>query len=85
MRLKIRKIPCRFIDDQTIEYSVIKRSSENSLKGKTEFDKLIMMKSGDIERNPGPEGLRITSQNCRGLKNKEKLKQLLHRIQIDTC
>ena len=83
MRLKIRKIPCRFIDDQTIEYSVIKRSSENSLKGKTEFDKLIMMKSGDIERNPGPEGLRITSQNCRGLKNKEKLKQLLHRIQID--
>ena len=40
----------------------------------------LLLRSGDIESNPGPEVLTLTTQNCRGLKNKEKVKQLLCRL-----
>ena len=42
---------------------------------------LLLKCAGDIESNPGPDGLLLVSQNCRGLKNKEKFKQLLCRLQ----
>ena len=42
---------------------------------------LKLMLAGDVEKNPGPEGMLLVSQNCRGLKNKEKFKQLLCRLQ----
>ena len=40
----------------------------------------ILLRSGDVEKNPGPECMTLLSQNCRGLKNKDKLKQLLSRL-----
>ena len=43
----------------------------------------MLLCSGDIESNPGPEMLTLTTQNCRGLKNKDKLKQLLCRCNKD--
>ena len=45
--------------------------------------RLMLLCSGDIESNPGPEMLTLTTQNCRGLKNKDKLKQLLCRCNKD--
>ena len=45
--------------------------------------RLTLLRSGDIESNPGPETLTLMTQNCRGLKNKDKLKQLLNRCHKD--
>ena len=42
----------------------------------------VLMKSGDVELNPGPEERVLISLNCRGLKKESKFKQLLNRIQI---
>ena len=41
---------------------------------------LLLLVAGDVERNPGPEDITLVTQNCRGLKNKDKLKQLLNRL-----
>jgi hypothetical protein len=45
--------------------------------------RLLLIQSGDIETNPGPfpcdKNLILLSQNCRGLNNSTKLKQLLQR------
>ena len=40
----------------------------------------LLMQDGDIETHPGPTELTLVTLNCRGLKNEEKLKQLLHRF-----
>ena len=40
---------------------------------------LVLLQSGDIELNPGPISITFVTQNCRGLKKEEKLRQLLHR------
>ena len=42
---------------------------------------ILLLRSGDVELNPGPKELLLASQNCRGLKNNEKLKQLLNSCQ----
>ena len=41
---------------------------------------LILLRCGDVEQNPGPDEWSLLSQNCRGLKNKDKLKQLLNQL-----
>ena len=41
---------------------------------------LLILRSGDVEMNPGPNGLTMITQNCRGLKCKNKTKQLLCRL-----
>ena len=40
---------------------------------------LVLLQSGDIELNPGPISITFVTQNCRGLKKEDKLRQLLHR------
>ena len=40
---------------------------------------LVILQSGDIELNPGPISFTLITQNCRGLKKEDKLRQLLHR------
>ena len=40
---------------------------------------LLLLLSGDVESNPGPGDITLISQNCRGLKCKDKLKQILCR------
>ena len=40
---------------------------------------LLLLLSGDVESNPGPIDVTLISQNCRGLKCKDKLKQILFR------
>ena len=54
----------------------IKMNYSSYGEGKARF--LILLRAGDIELNPGPEELLLVSQNCRGLKNNEKFKQLLN-------
>ena len=59
---------------------VVRKSIENSNKCiKNELLFTILLRLGDVEKNPGPIELKLVSQNCRGLKNKDKLKQLLSR------
>ena len=43
---------------------------------------MLLIRSGNVERNPGPSNgdVMLISQNCRGLKCKDKLKQLLCRL-----
>ena len=45
--------------------------------------KLLLALCGDVESNPGPEFQELTmvTLNTRGLKNKNKLTQLINRIQ----
>ena len=50
---------------------------------KIEFEKLLnltslmLLRSGDVERNPGPENsMVLVTQNCRGLKMENKMRQL---------
>ena len=42
--------------------------------------RIILLRSGDVERNPGPESMALVTLNCRGLKKESKLKQLINRI-----
>ena len=73
-----RRVESKFIVLKLVHS--INKSTEYSnkcIKNKILFT--ILLRSGDIERNPGPINLKLVSQNCRGLKNKDKLKQLLFR------
>ena len=45
-----------------------------------ELSSLVLMLSGDIEVNPGPEKTTLITQNCRGLKKETKIRQLINRI-----
>ena len=40
----------------------------------------LLTRAGDVEKNPGPDNMTLVSQNCRGLKNTEKLKQIMCRL-----
>ena len=42
----------------------------------------LILRSGDVEMNPGPLDLTLISLNCRGLKKEQKFKQLLTRIHM---
>ena len=44
------------------------------------YQSIIMLRAGDVEKNPGPDELTLVSQNCRGLKNNIKIKQLINSI-----
>ena len=65
------------------EYSIMRRlfiNKENSL-----WSSLLLILSGDVETNPGPEQnlgstISLTTLNVRGLKKETKLKQLLNRF-----
>ena len=46
------------------------------------YQSIIMLRAGDVEKNPGPDELTLVSQNCRGLKNNIKIKQLINSIGI---
>ena len=83
--LKIEKVLIKgFIADTVSHQKLIRKmffdkrnySDESCEEGRSRF--LILLQAGDIETNPGPEDLLLVSQNCRGLKNNEKLKQLLN-------
>ena len=45
-----------------------------------EYMSLIRLCAGDIELNPGPIDLTLLTQNCRGLKKKDKIKQMINRF-----
>ena len=40
----------------------------------------LVIRSGDVEVNPGPTKMTLVTLNCRGLKNKEKFTQLFNRL-----
>ena len=42
--------------------------------------RIILLRSGNVERNLGPESMALVTLNCRGLKKESKLKQLINRI-----
>ena len=44
---------------------------------------LQIMRSGDVESNPGPLDVTLITLNCRGLKRDHKFKQLMNRVQTD--
>ena len=41
---------------------------------------LLILLSGDVEKNPGPLEVTLITLNCRGLKKEQKFKQLLSRV-----
>ena len=78
-----------FIDDSVSNKSIAKRlyemfdRSKNTRKIINPFViGMLLIRSGNVERNPGPSNgdVMLISQNCRGLKCKDKLKQLLCRL-----
>ena len=44
---------------------------------------LQIIRSGDVESNPGPLDVTLITLNCRGLKRDHKFKQLMNRVQTD--
>ena len=52
----------------------------NYIKDGSKWMIKLLIRSGDVELNPGPKEMTLVTLNCRGLKNEEKLKQLLHRF-----
>ena len=73
----------------SMSYYDADRNDRNTLSGRNSLTagtikRKLLLQSGDIESNPGPESLILTTQNCRGLKNKDKIKQLLYRLNANT-
>ena len=70
--------------DNLIKHFGHDKKSISTVRDEGKSRNLILLRSGDVERTPGPKELLLVSQNCRGLKNDEKLKQLLnscHKLQ----
>ena len=64
-----------------VTYTVNEMSNDYNEQCKIKgFDRIILLRSGDVERNPGPESMALVTLNCRGLKKESKLKQLINRI-----
>ena len=63
-----------------IKVRAMDTSPRNGHKDESEWLVKMLIQDGDVESNPGPSKMTLVSLNCRGLKNEEKLKQLLHRL-----
>ena len=50
-----------------------------TVRKKEDWRRNLIIRCGDVERNPGPLEITLVTLNCRGLKNDQKFKQLINR------
>ena len=77
IRYKNGKIASRHLYGKTFAIHLMSfNGKKNGL-----FMLLVLLRAGDVEKNPGPVEMTLMTQNCRGLKNRDKIKQLVNRLQ----